>query len=200
MSAVAFCMDLLLASLLLAALFVGLRLERRLKVLRESQAGFAGAVIELNGAVARAQEGLAELKIAALDAQTTIADRLQDAKGMSVRLEKQAAAAGEAAERLDRMLEKVVVATAAVERVRSQTAHPRASGDPGVLSLHMKVPDSPLRREALSRTSELEERSQGPRLRGDERGGAAAPRRAPADDDLFDIIEPALKAARGMGR
>ena len=47
-------LELLLAGLLGAALYVGVKLERRLKVLRESHADFAKAVSELNEAVARA--------------------------------------------------------------------------------------------------------------------------------------------------
>jgi|WetSurMetagenome_2_1015567.scaffolds.fasta_scaffold242582_2 hypothetical protein len=215
MSAVAFCMDLILASLLLAALLVGVRLEKRLKVLRESQAGFAGAVAELNAAVARAEHGLAELKTAALEAQTTVADRIQDAKGMTARLERQALAANEAADRLEKTMERHAAmpvreypparpAPAPVARERPPSAHPRESGDPGVLGLRARVQggpaqaQSPLRREALSRPEP--EKDLGSRFRGDERSNMSTLRRPAADDELFDIIEPALRAARGMGR
>jgi hypothetical protein len=209
MSAIAFCMDLILASLLLAALLVGIRLEKRLKTLRESQAGFAGAVTELNAAIARAEEGLAELKTAALDAQTTVADRIQDAKGMTARLEKQAAAAGEAAERLEKTLERYASFPLrdypSARPVARDSLKSAESGDPGVLSLHQRVPNRaergeaiPLRREALSRLEQ--QKSLEPRGRADERVMGTASRRPAADDELFDIIEPALRAARGMGR
>lgn len=224
MSAVAFCMDLILASLLLAALLVGIRLEKRLKVLRESQAGFAGAVAELNAAVARAEQGLAELKTAALEAQTTIADRVQDAKGMTARLERQAVVANEAADRLDQTLERYAAMPVReypparpFAREIPPTAPPRASGDPGVLPLRARPlggsepSPSAIRREALSMPEQ--EKHPGPhfensasplrgRGRGDERmsGGPSTSRRPAADDELFDIIEPALRAARGMGR
>jgi hypothetical protein len=209
MSAIAFCMDLILASLLLAALLVGIRLEKRLKTLRESHAGFAGAVTELNGAIARAEEGLAELKTAALDAQTTVADRIQDAKGMTARLDKQAAAAGEAAERLEKALERYasfpVREYPSARSVARDSLKSAESGDPGVLSLHQRVPNRaergeaiPFRREALSRSEQG--KSPRPSVRGDERVAGNASRRPSADDELFDIIEPALRAARGMGR
>lgn len=206
MSAVAFCMDLILASLLLAALLVGMRLEKRLKALRESQAGFAGAVLELDAAIARAEQGLAELKSAALGAQTTIADRVQDAKGMTARLDKQVQASGEAAERLEKAIERYSSLPIREFPARPLPfAHARESGDPGVLSLHQRVRRAgdrtetvPLRREALSRVEN--EIKSGSRLRGDERIVGGASRRPSADDDLFELIEPAIRAARGMAR
>lgn len=210
MSAVAFCMDLILGSLLLAALLVGMRLEKRLKALRESQAGFAGAVLELDAAIARAEQGLAELKSAAMEAHTTVADRLQDAKGMTARLDKQTQCAGEAAERLEKAIERYASLpirdfSAARPRNVPQPAHPGESRDPGVLSLHQRVPTPPERsepipfkREALSRGEP--EKSLDPGLRRHERMNGSALRRPSADDELFDIIEPAIQAARGMAR
>jgi len=96
MSPIAFALDLLLVSLLMLAVWLGVRLERRLKGLRDSQAGFVNAVAELNAGVEKAQIGLSELKAATLEARTELADRIQDAKGMTARLERQAAAAAAA--------------------------------------------------------------------------------------------------------
>jgi hypothetical protein len=215
MSAVAFCMDLILASLLLAALLVGIRLEKRLKVLRESQAGFAGAVAELNAAVARAEHGLAELKAAALEAQTTVADRIQDAKGMTVRLERQAGAANEAADRLEKTMERYAAMPAreypparpAAPTAPREFPRPREAGDPGVSPLRARTSEAAPRREHALRPEALSRPEPSPasrldalRPRAEERAGATALRRPAADDELFDIIEPALRAARGMGR
>ncbi len=47
-------LNLLLASLLCGALWMGWRLNERLKVLREGQMGFAKAVADLDAAAARA--------------------------------------------------------------------------------------------------------------------------------------------------
>lgn len=64
MSAVGIIMDVLLIGLILAAIAFGLRLERKLKALREGQEGFAKAVTELNVAAGRAQAAMAELRAA----------------------------------------------------------------------------------------------------------------------------------------
>jgi hypothetical protein len=62
MSAVAIALNLLLAALLAGALAMGWRLNQRLKALRESHAGFAKAIADLDAAAARAEKGLAELR------------------------------------------------------------------------------------------------------------------------------------------
>ena len=54
MSLIAVALNLLLAVLLVVALGFGWRLERRLKALRDSHAGFAKAVADLDQAAARA--------------------------------------------------------------------------------------------------------------------------------------------------
>ena len=94
-------LDVLLGSLLLAAIVVGLRLEKRLRALREGQADFAKAVSELNNAAAKTEASLAEVRSATLQAQTTLADHTQDARAAAAKLELQASAALAAAQRLD---------------------------------------------------------------------------------------------------
>ena len=64
MSAVGIIMDLLLIGLILAAIGYGLRLEKKLRALREGQEGFVKAVTELNVAAGRAESALAELRAA----------------------------------------------------------------------------------------------------------------------------------------
>jgi hypothetical protein len=58
-----------------AALAYGVRLERKLRELRESQAGFAKAVQELDQAAARAEAGLQALKVMTEVAREELADR-----------------------------------------------------------------------------------------------------------------------------
>ena len=119
MSPIGIGLDLLLAGLLVTALFVGLRLDKRLKRLRETQAGFAGAVSELNKAVQKAGTGLSDLKTATREAQADLGDRLTDAKTFSLKLEQQGARAQELAERLERAIEgapKVAIAREAFLR------------------------------------------------------------------------------------
>ena len=192
MNAIAFCLDLILASLLLAALYVGLRLDRKLKALKDSHAGFTGAVAELDAAIVKAQDGLATLKSTANQAQTDIADRIQDAKGMTARLDQQAGAAKAASEKLERLLERYPSSAAA--------APPTESRDPSLLTLRdrmsaARAPGQPLAREALSRSAPAQDRGRDLRFRADERTSARAD-----DDELFDLIEPALRAARGGRR
>ena len=128
-------LELLLAGLLGAALYVGVKLERRLKVLRESHADFAKAVSELNEAVARADHGLAELKGATREAQTALAERTHDARNVSVKLEEQSKIAIDAADRLEAVTRRAIEARPPfgfeIDRMRSEAAaaaRPRAMG------------------------------------------------------------------------
>jgi hypothetical protein len=187
MNAIAFCLDLILATLLLAALFVGLRLDRKLKALRDSQSGFMKAIAELDASIVKAQDSLGALKTTAAQAEVAIADRIQDARGITARLDQQSKAAATAAEKLERLLERYPSST------------PREGRDPGFLELRDRASEylqsrRPITREALSRTAPVQDKGRAPAPRRGElglRGG---------DDDLFEVIEPALRAARGAGR
>jgi hypothetical protein len=88
-------MDGLLAGLLLIAVFVGLRLNGRLKALRESHAGFAKAVSELDAAAAKADSALKALHMASEQAHDDLLARIDTARSLILRMEK----AGEGAER-----------------------------------------------------------------------------------------------------
>src|SRR5690349_13001838 len=89
MSIVGLIMNLLLAGLLVAALVVGLRLNKRLKVLRDSHDGFEAAVRELNVAAARAEQGLADLRAATDEATDLLADRIEKGRALAAKLERQ---------------------------------------------------------------------------------------------------------------
>ena len=197
MNAIAFCLDLILATLLLAALFVGLRLDRKLKTLKDSQSGFANAVAELDASIVKAQNGLASLKATAALAETSISDRIQDAKGISARLDQHARSAALAADKLERLLERY---PSAGSTPRSPPSARTAEGrNPEFLTLRDRIAAGlpshpPISREALSRPVQDRTPDAGPRR--DERAGE----RPVGDDDLFELIEPALKAARGAGR
>ena len=88
MSLVALTMNLLLASLLAAALALGWRLNRRLKGLRDSHDSFAVAVRELNAAAQRAEQGLADLRAATDEAVDTLADRIEKGRALAAKLER----------------------------------------------------------------------------------------------------------------
>ena len=88
MSLVGLGLNLLLAALLAAALGMGWRLNRRLAALRDSHAGFAAAVRELNQAAARAEQGLAELRAATDEAVDLLADRIDKGRQLAAKLER----------------------------------------------------------------------------------------------------------------
>jgi len=87
MSPIALGLDIFLITLLLVALAVGWRLNRRLQALRDGQAGFVKAVAELNGAAARAEAGLKALRAASEDAHDALLDRIETARSLSLKLE-----------------------------------------------------------------------------------------------------------------
>lgn len=97
MSPVALGLDILLVTLLVTALVVGFRLNRRLSALRDSQAGFAKAVLELDAAATRAEAGLRALKAASEDAHDELLTRIDTARQLANRLEAATAAAATAA-------------------------------------------------------------------------------------------------------
>jgi hypothetical protein len=88
MSDIGLIMNALLGVLLVGALFLGWRLESRLKALRASHQSFSKAVDDLDRAAARAEQGLADLRAATDDASETLAARIDRAGHLAVRLEK----------------------------------------------------------------------------------------------------------------
>jgi Domain of unknown function (DUF6468) len=88
MSDIGLIMNALLGVLLVGALFLGWRLETRLKALRASHQSFTSAVEDLDRAAARAEQGLADLRAATDDASETLAARIDRAGHLAVRLEK----------------------------------------------------------------------------------------------------------------
>lgn len=79
-------LDIILMLLLVAAIGYGVKLERKLKALREGQLAFAGAVKELNNAAGRAEQALATLR--ASGAETDLLhDRIIKARQVKQELE-----------------------------------------------------------------------------------------------------------------
>ncbi len=88
MSIIGVSLNLLLAGLLMAALWMGYRLNVRLKALRDSHEGFAKAVAELDAAAARAEQGLADLRAATDEATDALADRIEKARALVAKLDR----------------------------------------------------------------------------------------------------------------
>jgi hypothetical protein len=100
MSDIGLILNGLLGALLVCALLLGWRLERRLKALRLSHQSFARSVEDLDRAAARAEQGLADLRAATDEAAETLAGRIDRAKSLSIKLEKLTDAAAGAEARL----------------------------------------------------------------------------------------------------
>jgi hypothetical protein len=81
-------LDVLLALLLVAALAYGVRLEKRLKGLRDGQLAFVQSVHELDAAILRAETGLDRLRLAGEEARDGLHDRILKAREARTELER----------------------------------------------------------------------------------------------------------------
>lgn len=88
MSIVALSMNVLLGVLLVGALIMGWRLERRLKTLRSGHDDFARAVADLDNAAMRAQAALVALRTASQEAEEGLAGRIAEAQELTAVLER----------------------------------------------------------------------------------------------------------------
>lgn len=79
-------LDSILMLLLVAAIGYGIKLERKLKALREGQLAFAGAVTELNAAAGRAEQALATLRASGQETDL-LHDRIIKARAVKQELE-----------------------------------------------------------------------------------------------------------------
>ena len=183
MTLFAFALNCLLALLLLAAMMVGLRLEKRLKGMRDSHEGFARAAADLNLAIARAEGGLAEMRAALRDAEETLTERVDEARAAAKKLE------------------------AAMQRAQSL---PASRLDAAVAPVADDVADEDLPiRELLAKLRSAippEDRGEAPQDAGRvldmrQRVQPVAPARSRAriDDELFEADERAFRRA-GLGR
>ena len=97
---IAIGLNLILGMLLFCALVLGVRLERKLRGLRDSHADFAKAVSELDQAAGRTENSLATLRAGTETARNEVASRIDQARIACQRLEKLVADADKAADRL----------------------------------------------------------------------------------------------------
>jgi hypothetical protein len=101
---IAIGLNLILGVLLFCALILGVRLERKLRGLRDSHADFAKAVNELDRAAGRTENSLADLRAGTETAKGEVASRIDQARVACQRLEKLVADADKAAVRLSQPL------------------------------------------------------------------------------------------------
>ncbi|KRA59540.1 flagellar positioning protein PflI [Caulobacter sp. Root655] len=179
MSLTAIALNGLLAILLLVALGFGVRLERRLKALRDSHEGFAKAVADLDRAAMRAEQGLADLRAATDEAADTLADRIDRAQALATQLD----------ERLNRPMvtpPPAATARAAPTPARPAVPPPERAPEPETLSETSRR----LRAEDFEKLLDREARIPrdiAPPAAGRSSGPKETPRsRARIDDDLFE--------------
>lgn len=79
-------LDSILMLLLVAAIAYGIKLEKKLKALRDGQLAFAGAVTELNAAAGRAEQALATLRASGHETDL-LHDRIIKARAVKQELE-----------------------------------------------------------------------------------------------------------------
>lgn len=173
MSIIGLVMNVLLAGLLLAALVMGWRLNRRLKALRDSHDGFAIAVRELNGAAARAEQGLADLRAATDEAVDELADRIEKGRALATRLQ--------------RLIDDAPSGSAAAPRALTE----------GIASEDIRAAERRL--GALLAAAREGRPERGPRIDVREPPTATQPRRLTVEDDLFEdapLILDSLKGGR----
>ena len=166
MSPIALILNLALGALLVGAIILGQRLDKRLRALRDSHNAFAKSVSELDYAAQRTQEGLNELKRTAEEARTDLAERIDEARTLSARLLKLSAEAQSKTE--------------ALERINAQVKAPR----PILLrGLGAEQPSAPVMPAAPTLDAQPAARPV-----------PAARSRALVDDELFESARPSLVA------
>ena len=179
MSIIGVALNLLLAALLMAALGMGWRLNRRLKALRDSHDGFAVAVRELNSAAARAEQGLADLRAATDEAVDLLADRIDKGRTLAAKLER-------------------LVEHAAVPQRQPQAPTPDPVAERRLGALLAAAREARPERERYAHSERF---AQTERLRGAERPQRATPPlRRSVEEDLFDDEPLTLNDVRGARR
>ena len=119
-------MDFVLMGLLVAALWFGVRLDKKLKALRGAHEGFARAVSDLDQAAIRAHHSLKDLRTDADESQDLLHGRILAARDLLQKIETQTARAERAARELDGQMGRVSqVQARAEDAVRRLESMPR---------------------------------------------------------------------------
>jgi hypothetical protein len=166
---IAIGLNLILGVLLFCALILGLRLERKLRGLRESHADFAKAVGELDQAAGRTEHSLADLRAGTEIAKNEVASRIDQARIACQRLEKLVADADRAADRL------AAQPLALMDRAPPPPRAPQAPQPPAPAPSAIARPEPEFRRPAA------------PVQPGRPAAPPARSRARMIDDDLFDL-------------
>jgi len=199
MSPVVLALDLLLVSLLLLTLVLGVRLNGRLKGLKESHAGFEKAVAELNQAAARAEAGLAALRETSAEAHDALLERIDTARALATRLERANFQAERAAEAVSKA--KADLPTLAASRAEAAASRAFMSG-PHAPVAQVPMSNSLATIAALVGDAPRAEAHPSPLARPVAPPAAAPPPRrgrSTFDEDLFEGGEPTSAPAPVSG-
>lgn len=128
MSVATIIMNIVLMGLLVAALWFGTRLDKKLKALRGAHEGFAKAVADLDQAAIRAHVSLKELKANGDESQELLHGRIVAARELLLKLETQAGRVDKAQADMERHL----AAFAALQSRAEQTARRLEAAPPPV--------------------------------------------------------------------
>jgi len=176
MNPISFGLDLLLAVLLVATFAMGWQVNRRLKGLKQSQAGFVDAVAQLDRAAQHAEAGLDQLRAATDEALELLSGRIEKARELVVKLEALNAEA-----------------FALTRSQPSPSPAPQPSPAPAsMLAERVRPVSSPSAAGAIAAAEAVvrklsEDRLDEPRsATAALRPGRPTPMRAPIDDDLFE--------------
>ena len=184
MSLIGLALNLLLATLLAAALGMGWRLNGRLKHLRQGHEGFAKAVAERNAAAVRAEQGLADLRAASDAATDELVDRIEKGRALAMKLE--------------RLIDRAPAPRAEVPRAETPRAEP-ARVQPAHAEASDEVVDTTSLERRLGSLLAWVRDARPDRLRRDMQ--APPPRRQSSiEDDLFDDEPLTLRAVAGARR
>jgi hypothetical protein len=223
MSDIGLILNGLLGVLLVGALFIGWRLEGRLKALRASHQSFTDAVHDLDRAAARAEQGLSDLRAATDEAAESLAGRIERAGLLAQRLERLTGDAINAEKRLAETPRPAPARAAAPPPTREAAAQ-RFSERYATLATAALATTSPMAQAAARNDLILDDEDSGPpaprpatprrlapvapvandrleRLRAlaqPRPALAARPRPRPVEDELFDAPEPRRAAMGGV--
>ncbi|MDB5460930.1 MAG: flagellar positioning protein PflI [Caulobacteraceae bacterium] len=163
---IALGLNCILGFLLVCGLLMGMKLDKRLRGLRDSHAGFAKAVQELDSAAARTEASLADLRAGTEHARTELAARIDQARLLTQRLDTLTA---EAARALEQPL--------ALTQPLSQPPEARPLADSLAARAAARAErEAALRPTALSQREPAARREPSPRSK------------VMVDDDLFEIV------------
>jgi hypothetical protein len=173
----------LLVVLLAAALLYGVKLDRKLKVLRETQAGFAEAVRTLDVAAQRAETGLDTLRRTAEDAHDGLHGRIGKARELKTELEGLIAHAERAAETL-----RTATAAAPAPKLAFSAPEPRGRV---VFTAPPAPEEAPLELTEIAPEPARPEPMRSMSMRADLRPKPSRSAARGLDEDLFENPAPA---------